>query len=173
MILRLITVFYNAFWEELKSGASWGNKLLLAFRIILFIVSIVFTGLLCLITLLAEHEGTNTEIMSLYIFIMYIVFLLANFITPWRLISISKRLSIIYVSILLISFLFFSLAQVVNLLVHENNLKWESLTDIYQVYFIQLVFLIVLIGLFLINYNIYHSGQKKKNLKTEWNRLST
>jgi membrane protease YdiL (CAAX protease family) len=173
MILKLITAFYNAFWEELKSGAPWRNKLLLAFRIILFIASIGFTGLLLLITLLAEHEGTKTEIMSLYICIIYIVFLLGNFVTPWRVISISKRLSIIYVSILLTSFLFFSLVQIVNLLFHEGNLKWESLTDIYQIYPIQLALLIVIISLFLINYKTYHSDQKMKNLKAEWNRLSS
>ncbi|MEY5049122.1 MAG: hypothetical protein RLZZ175_2481 [Bacteroidota bacterium] len=60
MILKVITAFYNAFWEELKTGKSWKNKLLLTSIIFLLFVSVGFTGVLFLFTLLAEHEGSNT-----------------------------------------------------------------------------------------------------------------
>ncbi len=172
MIFKLIIAFYNAFGEELKTGNSWKNKLLLTSRIIFFIASTGFAVLLLLVTLLAEHEGSKTEIMSLYISLVFTVFLLVNFTAPWKVISIKGRFGIIYLITLLLSFLLFCLAQLINLLFHEGTLKWSSLADIYHVYSIIFVLLFTLCVLYWINHKIYHPKQKHKSFKAEWNRLS-
>lgn len=97
----MITAYYNAFWEELKTGEPIRNKLLLALRIILFTATVGFIGFMLFVTLLAKQEASKTEIMSLYICILYTIFLLGNFLSPWKVIAISKRLRNFYVLTLL------------------------------------------------------------------------
>ncbi|MEY5049123.1 MAG: hypothetical protein RLZZ175_2482 [Bacteroidota bacterium] len=110
--------------------------------------------------------------MSLYICILYLFFIIVNFVTPWKVISISKIFSSLYFVMLLVSFVLFSLLQMINLIFHEGTLKYESVSEIYPVYFIQFLIIITLSELFLFNFKLYNSEQKNKNLKAEWNRLS-
>lgn len=173
MVFRVFTALYKAFREELKTEKSLKKALLLAARILVLIASLLFTALLLIATLLAEHEGTNTEIMSLYICILYTFFLCGNIVAPWKIISISRKLGITYLVFLLLSFGFFALAQLLSLLFHESALTWNSLNEIYGVHFILLAFYLAVCALFFITYKNCQTEQQKKSLKDELKRLSS
>lgn len=171
IFIKAIFAHGVALKEEFEVGKSFLKVLLMLVRVLLFFGTIIFFGLILMITLLAENEGSNVEVMSLYISLMYVFFLIANFLIPWKILSINKWMRNGYLFVISFSFLVFVILEILSLYFHEGGLFLKALSNVMEVFYVLFCLLVCLVVLFVLHFKLYYPSQRNKSFKSEWKRL--
>jgi uncharacterized membrane protein len=173
VLFKVVSFIFYGFWEEFDLEKSFRPIVFFILRMALLLIFGGVTLFFLAVTILVEHEGSKTEIMSMYISILYLFFWLTVLISPWRVISVSKRMTKKFLTTISFSGLIYLLLQVVSITIHEKSLSIQSIEEFHEVVLILTLIPGVLIGLlFHLNFKAIHPTVKEKDIKKEWARLS-